>query len=165
MHLYELTTQMQGLQALIDSGEMAEIDLLDTMEGLQGDIQDKGRGALAVMANLASDSDAYDREIKRMQARKNTIDKNRMWLVDYLRNNMILSGVTKIESDVFSATLRAPTVIVDLVEPSLVPAPYRTEETVVQVKIDKAMIKKDLKSGKDIPGAKLADGKQALIIR
>jgi hypothetical protein len=157
--LYKLTGQYLALQNL----DMDPEDLADTFDALEGEIEIKAQGITQVMSNL--DTQALDTEIARLQAMKNSIDKRKESLKTYLRDSMIKCGMTKIEWATGTITLRAPTVIVDLVDPSLVPAPYRTEETVVQVKIDKAMIKKDLKSGKDIPGAKLADGKQALIIR
>ena len=41
-HLYELSAQMKGLQKLVDSGDMSADDLVDTIDGLTGDLMAKG---------------------------------------------------------------------------------------------------------------------------
>ena len=164
MHLYELTDQMRGLQDLIEEGEMDQVTLADTLEGLEGDIQSKGRGTLAVMANLGSDIAAFDHEIKRMQARKKTVENNFTWLKEYLRTNMLKSGITKIESDVFTASLGKPGKVVEILDESLVPAIMLkyTPATYTPIKAD---IARALKAGQDVPGCKLTDAKAPLRIK
>jgi hypothetical protein len=163
--LYELSDQMRGLQRLIDEGEVDAEVLQDTLEGLQGDLQAKGSSVLEFMANLATDVAAFSIEIKRLQARKKTIETQFDWMRNYLRDNMDASGITKIESPTFSATLRKATKMVELVDEEMIPAPWRTTETVQKVTIDKAMIKRDLTAGIDVPGAKLVEAKRGLLIR
>ena len=163
--LYELSDQMRGLQRLIDEGEVDADVLQDTLEGLEGDIKAKGTSVLEFMANIATDVAAYSIEIKRLQARKKTVERQFEWMKNYLRDNMDASDITKIESATFSATLRAPTKMVEIVDPDLVPYPFRVEEKLVKVTIDKKMILDELKRGGDLPGAKLVDAKRGLIIK
>ncbi len=160
-HLYELTSQMRGLQSLLESGELSADELADTFEALEGDIQAKGAGALSVLANLQSEASAYDTEIKRMQARKKTILNHHEWLKSYLRDNMIATGITKIESPLFTATLRKPSKVVEVVDSELIPNEYRK----LTITVEKAVIKKALKRGIDIPGCRLIDGKTGIIIK
>ena len=164
MKLYELTEQMKGLQLLIDDGEMSATDLADTLEGLTGDLQAKASDILLFMANLAGDISVFDAEIKRLTARKKTMQSNHDWLKDYLRTNMIDCDIQKIESPVFTATLRKPGVMVEIISEDDLPVSYQTMVP-ASWKINKAQILKDLKAGIEIPGAKLVDAKQGITIK
>lgn len=164
MHLYELTDQMRGLQALIDEGTMDQETLDATLEGLEGDIQAKGKSTLAVLANLGAQADAYANEIKRMQARKKTIENHHAWLKEYLRTNMVKAGITKIESPVFTATLGKPGQKTEIVDKDLIPKIYQ-EVVPATIKIPIAPITKALKAGVDVPGCKLVDSQAPLRIR
>lgn len=163
MHLYEMTTQMQGLMALIDEGEMDQETLADTLEGLEGIIQEKGAGMLYVLANLSAQAAAFDREIKRMQARKKTLVNNHEWLKEYLRTNMVACGITEISSDHFTAKVGTPGKVVDIENVDLIPEEYlkHTPETWAPIK---AEIAKALKKDIEVPGCVLVDGKAPLRI-
>ena len=163
-HLYELTDQFKGLQKLIDDGEMSADDLADTIEGLSGDLKAKGKDVLLFMANLKGDIAAFDSEIKRMTARKKTMQRNHDWLTEYLRINMIDCVMTKIESPVFTATLRKPTKMVEITSEDELPVSYQTMVP-ASWKINKVHILKDLKAGVEIPGAKMVDSKQGITIK
>lgn len=164
MHLYELTDQMRGLTALIEQGDLDQDTIDDTLEGLGGLIKDKGRGVLLVMANLGAASSAFDGEIKRMQARKKTLDNNAAWLKEYLRTNMLKAGITEISSDVFTATLGKPGKKTEISDESLVPAIYLKHIPQSYQPI-KAEITKALKAGTDVPGCKLVDSQAPLKIK
>ena len=163
-HMYELTEQMKGLQSLIENGDMSEEDLADTLEGLSGDLMAKGKDVLLYMANLEGDVKAFDDEIKRMTARKKTLASHHAWLKEYLRTNMIECDITKIESPLFTATLRKPTKMVDITSEADLPVAYQTMIP-ASWQINKRQILKDLKAGIEIPGAELIDAKQGLTIK
>ena len=163
-HMYELTEQMKGLQLLIDDGEMSAEDLADTLEGLSGDLLAKGKDVLLYMANLDGDIKAFDDEIKRMTARKKTLSNHHAWLKEYLRTNMIECDFTKIESPLFTATLRKPTKMVEITSEKDLPVSYQTMIP-ASWQINKRQILKDLKAGIEIPGARLIDAKQGLTIK
>lgn len=163
-HLYELTDQMKGLQKLIDSGDMSADDLGDTLEGLEGDIVAKGKDVLLFMANLAGDIAAFDSEIQRLTARKKTMQTNHNWLKNYLRENMIECNITKIQSSLFTATLRKPTKMVEITSEKDLPVEYQTMVP-ASWQINKRQILKDLKAGVDIPGATMVDSKQGITIK
>jgi hypothetical protein len=163
-HLYELSAQMRGLQEMMETGELDEQTLADTMEGLEGDIQVKGANTLEFMANLATEVTAYAIEIKRMQARKTTVEKNFNWFKAYLRDNMARSGITKIESATFTATLGKPGKVVEIVDSALIPESF-VEVVPESYKFPKPPIAKALKAGQDVPGARLIDGQHRITIR
>jgi len=163
-HLYLLTEQMQGLQALIDEGEMDAETLQDTLDGLTTDLQAKGEGVLYVLANLNGNIKAYTDEIKRMTARKKTLENHHNWLKEYLRTNMVDSGITKIECPLFTASLKKAAKMVEITSEKLLPTNYKTLVPASWT-VNKAQILNDLKAGIEIPGAGLTDAKQGLTIK
>ena len=163
-HMYELTKQMKGLQELMESGEVSQDDLADTLEGLSGDLMAKGQDVLHFLANLEGDIKAYDDEVKRLAARKKTLVNHHTWLKEYLRTNMIECEITKITCPVFTATLRKPGKKVEIVSEEELPTSYQTLVP-ASWQINKVQITKDLKAGIDVPGARLVDAKQGLVIK
>jgi hypothetical protein len=163
MKLYELTAQVKGLQRLMEDGEMDEQTLQDTLEGLEGDLQVKADGLLAYVSNLGSDVAAIDAEINRLQARRNAIANHQESLREYLRFNMEQSGIDKITCPLFTITLRKAPDVVVIESEDLIPAMYK--ETVETVKISKEAIKRHLKEGIHVPGARLGEGKRGLLIK
>ena len=143
---------------------MSAVDLADTLEVLTGDLIAKGKDVLLFMANLAGDIAAFDTEIKRMTARKKTMQVNHDWLKEYLRTNMIECAITKIESPVFTAALRKAGKMVEITDEEALPVEYQTLIP-ASWNINKRQILKDLKAGIEIPGARLIDAKQGLTIK
>ena len=163
-HMYEITEQFKGLQALIEEGEMDAETLKDTLDGLNTDLMEKGQDVLHFLANLDGDIKAFDAEIKRMAARKRSLSNHYEWLKEYLRSNMIETGITKIECPVFTATLRKAGVKAEVYNEKELPIEYQTLVP-ASWNINLVQITKDLKAGVEIPGAKLVDAKQGLLIK
>lgn len=167
--LYELTSELKGLQQLAydldadntDATMMQAIE--DTMEGLNLEFNDKAVAIVKVAENLNADTSALDAEIKRLQERKKVITNRQESLKDYLRFNMDANGVKKIECPLFSITLGKGSPTVQIIDDSTIPDDYMTVKT--EIKPDKAAIVKALKSGIEVNGASLIEGKPRLMIR
>lgn len=75
MTLYELTDDYLRLIELAES-EDDPVAIMDTMDAIEGEIEDKADSYCAVIATLENDVSVVDAEIKRLQARKKTISNN-----------------------------------------------------------------------------------------
>lgn len=159
MKLYEITP------ALIDLASMDQDDeaVKTTLECVQMDFNDKALAILAVTANFDSDVAALDAEMDRLKARKQSIVNRKQQLRDYLLYNMEASGITKIESPIFTASIRKGVESVEIENESLIPDDYIKVE--VLEKPDKAAIKKAIQSGQDVPGALLKRGANTIVIK
>lgn len=155
-----MTSQMIGLKAMLDDPDV-DFDLTDTLDGLEGDIQDKAENLLAVVSNFGSDINQIDTEIKRLQARKKTLSGHQDRLREYLRYNMEAGGISKITCPLFSITLTKPRPVVQIDDADKIPDDY-IKVTRTPVKTD---ILRELKAGKEIPGASLGESKPGLMIR
>lgn len=159
--LYELAGQYLALSQLADDPDMPEQALADSLEGLEGEIEIKAQALLQVVAGMEGDTGAIDAEIKRLQDRKRVIQNRAQSLRDYLHQNMVATGINKIDCPLFHITLTKPRPMVVVEDESQIPDEYI--RTVRQP--DKAAILRALKSKDDVPGCVLGESKQGLMIR
>ena len=158
--LYEITGALKDLE----SGEFEDQQsLIDTLEAVQGEFNEKAVSIVKFTENLNGDISAIDAEIKRLQARKRAIENKRQSVRDYLLHNMRECQITSIECPLFTAKLRKgiDSVVVD--DESKIPD--RFIETVISYKVDKKALKLALQSGEEIEGAHIKQGEQTLVIK
>lgn len=157
MKLYEIANQYQGLMSLAD--ELPEDALADTLEAITDELEVKAENIIKVIANM--DTAPLDAEIKRLQSMKSVITNRANNLKSYLRRNMEVCEIDKIEWPTGSITLRKPTQAVQVDNTDALPEKYRR----ITVSPDKAAIKADLRAGIEIPGCRMVDGQRGLLIK
>ncbi len=153
MNLYEITREAQELAFLLETDELTpelEAALLINQDQLQA----KAGNYAKVIANIQSDSDSIDAEIKRLKAMKDTKDRSISRLKEALRDAMLVSGIDKIESSLFKLSLRrSEAVEVDVVE--ALPNAFQNVKNVVTA--DKIAIKEAIKRGENVMGARIIE--------
>jgi uncharacterized small protein (DUF1192 family) len=157
--LYELTGNLKELE----SSDFDEQTLKDTLEAVGGEFNDKAVALLKVIENLNGDTSTIDDEINRLKARKAAIANRQKSMRQYLLFNMQESGINKIECPLFTASLRKGSERVVIDDELIIPDEYAQVEVVT--KIDKNAIKRDLKAGKEIPGARIERGETTILIK
>lgn len=155
--LYNLAGQYKEIQSM----DFDPVTLKDTLESIEGDIKEKAQNIGFVNANWDNQIVAIDAEISRLQGMKKVIVNKQNGLKDYLRHNMELCEIKKIECDLFSITLRKPVDVVSIDDEELIPQDYWK----IVKSVDKALVKKALKDGFNVPGASLQSGKSGLLIK
>lgn len=157
--LYELTTDLKSIL----SEDFDEQTLKDTLEAVGGEFNDKAISIIKLAENLNGDTSVIDAEIKRLQARKSAITNKQKQLREYLIYNMQESGISKVECPLFTASLRKGVEKVIIDNEMLIPDEYAQIEVVT--KVNKTEIKKQLKAGAEIPGARLERGETTILIK
>lgn len=160
--LYELTEQFKELAKLADCEEMKEA-LTDTLEGLEGEFQEKAQAITSMVLNMDSDTSAIDEEIKRLTARKKTIQNRQQSMKDYLRVNMERCEISKITCPLFTITCAKGREIVHIDNEKEIPDDFLTVNTVISP--DKKAIEAKLKEGVSVPGAHLEISKSSIRIK
>jgi len=160
MQLYKMTSD---IKALHDMDDLDPETLADTLDGMLVEFEEKGVAIMALSANWQADIAAVSSEIERLTSIKKSMSAKTDKLKDYLRFNMEESGINKISSELFTASLRKASDIVSIVDMDLLPDEFVSVKTSIQA--DKVAIKKALKEGVDIPGAKLEKGKPSLLLK
>lgn len=151
--LYQLKEEYAQLLALAEDPDTDPAVLKDTMDGIEGAIEDKAQGYAMVMKELESSEIAIKNEIDRLNARRLTIANSVRCMKLSLQEAMELTGKTKFKTDLFSFGIQKnpPSVVLD-VDPGVLPEEYLIPQP---PKVDKAKIKEDLKAGLDIGVAHL----------
>lgn len=139
--LYEMTGQyLEALDFLTDpENEVDQQTAVDTMEGLDGSIDEKMLNVGRFILEMEHQSEGIKAAIDRMGARKKAIDNRAEWLKGYLKAAMEQTGKTKV-SDAYTALALAklpPHVVIE--DEALIPDEYKEDMTTT--KIDKKAIK------------------------
>jgi hypothetical protein len=152
-NLYEITREALELASLLETEELTP-ELEQMLVINQEKMEVKVNNYAKVIANIQSDSDAIDQEIKRLKAMKESKERAITRLKDAVREAMLVSAIEKIESPLFKLSLRrSEAVEVDIVE--ALPSQFINVKNVVTA--DKVAIKEAIKRGENITGAKIIE--------
>lgn len=162
--LYTITEQFKELADLAETAdEDLAVALRDTMEGIEGEFQEKGKAIAMITLNIDGDLEAIQSQIDRLTERKRIITNRKESLKEYLRSNMDAAGITKITHPLFTITCGKGKPIVVIDDEKAIPDDF------VNVKVtsapDKAAIAKALKDGQEVPGAHSEIGKSSISIK
>lgn len=150
MTLYELTNDYLRLLEMAQDPDVDEQALKDTMEALDGEIEAKADGYAIVLKELTSKEQLLDDEIKRLQARKKTIQNNEKNIKVNLEDAMRMTGKTKFKTERFSFGIQKnpPSVeLVDDLDLSLIPDDYLTY---AEPTVNKKAVLETLKAGVEL---------------
>ena len=98
MKLYELASDYRELMDKLETGELPEELLADTLEGIRGALEEKADGIACMLKALEADAAALraeeDKLSERRRSKERTYDRMRAYLSDMLLH----AGVTKVET-------------------------------------------------------------------
>ena len=154
MNLYELTDNYLKVLELIENGEEG---LEDTLESINDTIELKADGYARIIRNLEANAVALKTEIDRLTNRRRSIENSIDRLKENLKNAMIATGKEKIKTDLFNVTVANNPVAVNVIDEKLIPEKYFKVEIIR--KLDKLSLRDAIKSGEEIQGAELMQGK------
>lgn len=128
--LYELTEAYAELAAMLEDCEN-ETDrevILMKMDGLDDEISNKGEAYARMMKNALADSDAYEKEIKRLQTRKKAADN----LAERLKANMQfaleVAGATELRTSIGKWKIQINNPGVKIIDETKVPEEFFVEQ-------------------------------------
>ena len=151
MTLYEMSNAAKQLYELLESGEIDEQVLLDTMESIGA--SEKLQDYVYVLKSFEAEASMIDAEMSRLKENKRILE-NRM---EYLKGKMIefmqASGQKTANAGTFKLTVRESQSC-EIEDASQIPLLYM-REIPAKFEPDKVAIKKALKDGERISGAVL----------
>ena len=164
MTLYELTEDYMNLLELAEDPDIDEQAFTDTLEGIEGALEDKAEGYAKVIRTLEGDAAACDAESKRLRNKKQTIENNIKRMKAALQYAMQATGKTKFKTALFSFGIQKNPAAVVIDEGYLENIPDRF--LIPQdPQIDKKAIKEALKAGEDLEGIAHLEQTESLRIR
>jgi len=163
-NLYELTRNYETVLNMMYDENIDEQMILDTLEGIEGEIKDKADGYAKIIKELLGDTEKIKAEKQRLEARQKTFEKRAELLKNNLENAMKQIGKTKLKTELFSFNIqknsgKLPLIIEDITK---VPNEYfkHTEK-----EIDNTKIREAIESGKEICFAHYGEQGESLRIR
>jgi hypothetical protein len=153
MNLYEITQEAQYLAALLETEELTpelEAELLINQEQLQT----KGINYAKIITNYTSQKNQIREQINRLKEMEDSCDKKINWLTENLKKAMLVSGIEKIDSPLFKISLRRSEAV-EVEIPEALPVDWQVKK--VTITADKVAIKKAIKEGYSITGARLVE--------
>ena len=115
MTLYELTGQMRALYAMADDPDVDEQAWLDTMEGIEGELEDKADAYAKLMRQMQADAAALKAEEERLYNRRKALEHHTANMKTRLQEMMQITGKTKFKTQLFSFGIQktVPRVVID----------------------------------------------------
>ena len=163
--LWDLAAEHRALAERLLDLDLDDQTISDTLEAESGALDTKAQNVVALSRSLDALAEAIGAETERMVARRKAVEARALRLRDYVRDAMLLAGVERITGPRFAVSLQvAPQrVVIDSVEQ--IPQGYMRIPAAPPPSPDKQSIAAALKSGVDVPGARLERGAPVLRVR
>ncbi len=157
MNLYELSADLVVLR------DLEEVEASEIIAIVQNEIANKGKGIIQVVRSIEADVDAVKNEIDRLTKIKRAKEKHIKKLREYTKSCMEQMNMKKLETPVGNITVRKGTSTLKIDDETKLPDKYL--EIVQTYKVDKDLLKADLKAGIEIDGAYMTEPGTTLMIK
>ena len=160
-NLYELTNNYETVLNMLYDEDIDEQMKLDTLESIEGEIEDKADGYAKIIKELEARAKAREEEAKRLTNSKKILENRINYLKQNLFNAMKQTGKTKFATNLFNFSIvgnggkQALTINGDVPE----------EYTKTKIENDTDKIRQALEAGKILPFAYLEPRGESLRIR
>lgn len=158
--LFDLAGALLELYDMADDPDVDAETWFDTVEAVEGELEDKADGYAAVRTRLKGDVAMLKAEEERIHARRAAIENNIKRLETRLQEMMELTGKTRFKTVLHSFVIQnnPPSVIID--DEKKIPKKYWIPQ---DPKLDKAAIKEILQNGISCEYAHLSQGRSLRI--
>lgn len=153
--LYELAAEFrQTAEQLADMDLPPEV-VQDTLESMQFPVEQKAAHVAAFVRNLEATADQIRQAEKAMADRRRSLESRAVQVKQYLLDNMLSCGISKIDHPLFRISIRKNPASVVVFDSQLVPLDYLRAEPPPPPALDKRLIAQAIKDGYDVPGARM----------
>lgn len=160
-NLYELANNYATVLDMLYDDEIDEQMILDTLEGIEGEIEYKADAYAKIIKELLGDAEKAKAEKQRLEARQKAFENRAKILKNNLQQIMTQIGKTKFKTDLFSFNIQKNGGKQQLEIDGDVPEEYT--KVVIENDVDK--IRAELEAGKKLPFAHLKARGESLRIK
>lgn len=154
-----MTGAFNEIFALLQDGEDLNYQALeDTLQALEGAIEEKAGGVAKMIKSLEAASEGFDREAKRLADKKKSTENKITWLKDYLLQALEATAKDKVQTDIGTVRKQKNPASVNVLDASLLPFKYLVISPPPPPTVDKKAILNDMKAGVIVPGIELSQG-------
>lgn len=160
MTLYEIDSQIKGIidrlyDEMDENGEVGEVDF-SALESLNDERQNKLENIALYVKNLEAEAGAIKAEEENLSRRRKRLENKAKGLKFLLIRSITENGDKEISTARCSAKVRE-SIATEIMDINLIPKEFISEK--VDISADKMAIKKALKSGEEVAGARLVVNK------
>lgn len=156
--LYEIAAEYRSaVEQLADLDLPPEV-VVDTLEGLQGDLQTKSQNVAMFIQSLESTAAAIKDAESKMSERRKAIENRAERVRQYLLATLQACGISKIECPWFKIAVRQNPASVVIDDAGAIPSSLYVYPDPPAPYPDKKGIKAAIEAGQDVPGARLVRG-------
>lgn len=161
--LYVLANEYRVVANTIEDMDLPAESIRDTLEGLAGDLEAKAANVAMVVRNLETTISAIAEAEEQMQLRREALENRVGSIKEYIKENMITSGINVISCPYFVLKIQnnPPSIVIDNLD--AVPVEYINPPKLLPQSPNKRLMLEVMKDGKDIPGARLIQNKRLVI--
>lgn len=162
-NLYQVSTNIkQAIDEVLSlEGDIDQQCILDTVDGIKGELEVKQKNVAAFILNTQYDINCMKDYEKSMADRRKRLEKSIEWLTGSLFSSMKLHDIAEIKTPEFSVKIKKNPTHVVVNNENLIPDEYWRVKTIKEV--DKARIKEALASNIEIAGAHLENTEKLII--
>lgn len=143
MTLYEITDDYMRLLELAEDPDTDPEVFADTLESLQGALEDKADGYGRVIRELEGHVTALEAEISRLTARKRAADNSIARMKESLKMAFLATGTGKLKTELFTFSIRKNPAKVVFDNPDKIPERFLLPQP---PKVDTSGIREELKN-------------------
>ena len=152
--LYEITGELKTTLQILESMDLDEQTIKDTLEGVELEFDEKVISIAKFIKNLESTAEAIKQAETEMSKRRKSLENKVMKMKDYVLTNMQTVEKTKVQSPFFDVSIRKNPASVLVEDIDLIPAKYFVMPE-VEPQLDKKAIKDAIESGEAVKGASI----------
>lgn len=162
--LYQIADEYLRDLDRLNEADLDDQTFADTLESLGGELEVKATNVAMFIRNLEANADAIKAAEAAMYARRKALENKVERIKTYLLDNMMRTGITKIECPYFKLSVvdNPESVVIDSL--TAVPAEFMRQPEPPPPAPDKVALKEALKAGKVIDGIRL-ERKKSLRIK
>ena len=164
MTLYEISDTYRAFMAAVDAGEIPEDSVTDTLDGIEGEFEQKADNIACIIKELRIEAQAIKEEADNLYVRQKQKQARADWLARYLQANMQAMGNGKIETARNRIVIKKNPVSCKILDEDTVLAflnlHYMKDCIKYEVSIRRRELLARLKNGEEIPGAELETGER-----
>ncbi|MDS3887067.1 siphovirus Gp157 family protein [Staphylococcus hominis] len=158
-NLFELLTGYKQLYNKLDEGYSIE-DLQDTLDSIEADMNTKVDNTVGLIRRVEADTDAIDKEIKRLQALKKQKNNFISRLKQHLQDALEIQQKDNYRTSTNYIYKRNNQPSVNITNEALIDKTYRIPQP---DKYDKKAMKEDILAGADVEGAELVSSTSLVV--
>lgn len=151
--LYQLSAEYQRVLDKIENTDEITPELMDELNAIHESTENKILSKTSIVKSLEAEAEAIEKAIQEMCQRGDSLIKKAKIIREEIKREMELCHLEKAKNPYHEVRILLNNPKVDDIDENLLPSTY-IKEKIFRL-VDRMNILRDLKAGKEIPGARL----------